>query len=414
MNEHQTTTRQVILFTVMLSFFVSLIGTVLGLGILGPLFNAGEDVISPFVFNRPRTLERIIEKIIPGETSERILRQDELVVKTVEMASPAVVSVIATKLVPVIEQFYVEPFGDEMPGFRIPQFRQKGTQEKQISAGTGFLVSSDGLIITNKHVVADTEAEYTVLLNNGEKKSAKVLARDALQDIAILKIEGSNFPIVPLGDSSQIKIGQSAIAIGNALGEFSNTVSVGIVSGLHRSIVAGGNRGSEEHLQELIQTDAAINPGNSGGPLLNLRGEVIGINTAMAQGAENIGFALPINKAKRDLENVKQYGKIMYPFLGVRYIIVTKEIAEKEKLGRDYGALLVGKEGESAVVPESPAQKAGLKDRDIVLELNGERIDADHLFASLIEKYNVGAEIRLKVFRDGKEFEIKVTLQEKK
>lgn len=414
MNEHQTTTRQVVIFTVMLSFFVSLIGTVLGLGILGPLFSEGENVIRPFVFNRPRTLERIIEKITPGETQERILRQDELVVKAVETASPAVVSVVATKLVPVIEQFFVELFGDEMPGFRVPQFRQKGTQEQEVSAGTGFLVSADGLIITNKHVVADTEAEYTVLLNNGQKKPAKVLARDALQDIAILKIEGSDFPILPLGDSGKIKIGQSVIAIGNALGEFTNTVSVGIVSGLHRSIMAEGNRGSEEQLRELIQTDAAINPGNSGGPLLNLRGEVIGINTAMARGAENIGFAFPINKAKRDLENVKQYGKIIYPFLGVRYIIVTKEVAEKEKLGRDYGILLVGKTGEPAVVLGSPAEKAGLKDHDIILELNGEKIDAVNTFASLIEKYNADAEIKLKVFREAKEFEVKVTLEERK
>jgi len=157
-----------------------------------------------------------------------------------------------------------------------------------------------------------------------------------------------------------------------------------------------------------------INPGNSGGPLLNIRGEVVGINTAIASGAENIGFAIPINKAKRDLENVKLHGKIIYPFLGVRYITVTKDLAERDKLGRDYGALLRGGEDGPAVVPDSPAAKAGLKAEDIILEINGERIDTEHTLASLIQKYQVGDEVSLKVFREGKEMEVKVKLEERK
>lgn len=419
MDDQHPTTRQVVIFTAVLSFIVSLIGTILTLGILGPILGLTEESGGPFIFNKPAILEKITEK----ETKEKIIRQDELVVQVVEQASPAVVSVVATKDVPIIEQFFVDPFGDdpffrqffgdEGSGFRIPRFRQKGTEKQEISSGTGFIVSEDGLLITNKHVVADTEAEYTALLNDGSKKAARVLARDPLQDLAILKIEGSGYPALRLGDSSGVKIGQSVIAIGNALGEFRNTVSVGVVSGLQRSVIARG-AGGPESLQELIQTDAAINPGNSGGPLLNLRGEVVGINTAIAQGAENIGFAIPVNKAKRALEDVKATGKIIYPFLGVRYLSVTKDLAERDKLGRDYGALLRGGEDGPAVVPDSPAAKAGLKAEDIILEINGQRIDQEHTLASLIQKYKVGDEITLKVFREGKEIEVKAVLEERK
>ncbi|MBI2640582.1 MAG: trypsin-like peptidase domain-containing protein [Candidatus Sungbacteria bacterium] len=389
----------------------------------GPALGLGEETSGPLLFNRPTILEKITETIIPKET-ERIVRQDELAVKVVEEASPAVVSVVASKDVPVIERFFVDPFaddplfrqffGDGGSGFRIPQFRQKGTQRQEISSGTGFIVSADGMVITNRHVVADTEAEYTALFNDGSKKPAKVLARDSLQDIAILKIEGSGLPFLRLGDSSKVKIGQTAIAIGNALGEYRNTVSVGVVSGLQRSVVASGAATGPEMLQELIQTDAAINPGNSGGPLLNISGEVIGVNTAVAQGAENIGFAIPVNKARRDLENVQKLGRIVYPFLGVRYTSITRDLAEKQKLGRDYGALIAPSDNEPAIVSGSPAEKAGIRGGDILLEFNGERIDADHQLASLIQKYQIGEEVTLKVFRDGKEIELKVKLEERK
>ncbi len=423
MDENQPTTRQLVLFTVILSFIVSMIGTVLALGVAGPLFGFGEGGDSaPFIFQKPKILERITEKIT--ETSERILREDELVVQVVEEASPGVVSVIATKDVPVVERFFVDPFaddpffrqffGEEGSGLRVPQFRQKGTEKQEISSGTGFIVSSEGHLITNKHVVSDAGADYTVFLNDGRKKAAQVLARDPINDLAVLKIEGTGYSAVRLGDSSKVKIGQAAIAIGNALGEFRNTVSVGVVSGLHRTVIARGAGVGPETLQELIQTDAAINPGNSGGPLLNLRGEVIGINTAMAQGAENIGFAIPVNKAKRDLESVRTEGKIIYPFLGVRYVVITKEVQEKEKLGRDYGVLLMSGESDPAVVSGSPAEKAGLKEKDIILEFNGERITPEQTLSSFIQKYQVGQEVTLKIFRDGKEFEVKATLEERK
>lgn len=422
MNDTQPTTKQIVFFAVVLSFIVSVVGTVLTFGVLGPL--AGAESGGQFVFNRPQILERIRETITQTETAERILRQDELVVKVVEEAAPAVVSVVATKDVPVIERFFVDPFGgdpllreffgDGGSGFRIPQFRQRGTQKQEIGAGTGFIVSGDGMVVTNKHVVADAEAEYTVLMNDGKKKPAKVLARDPLQDLAVLKIEGTDMPAVRLGDSLGVKIGQSVIAIGNALGEFSNTVSVGVVSGLHRSVVASGGAGGPETLQELIQTDAAINPGNSGGPLLNLRGEVIGINTAIAQGAENIGFAIPVNNAKRAIESVKQTGRISYPFLGVRYVIITKDLAQQRGLGRDFGALLAAGDGEPAVVADSPAGRAGLRAGDIILEFGGERIDTTNTLAVIIRKYSAGQDVTLKIFREAKEFEVRVKLDERK
>ncbi len=422
MDENQPTTKQLIVFTVVLSFIVSIIGTVLALGVFGPLLGLGEGGGAPLIFNKP--IEKIIETITQKETSERVLKQDEVVVKVVEETSPAVVSIVASKDVPVVEQFFIDPFGndplfkqffgEDIPGLRIPQFRQKGTQKQDVSSGTGFIVSQDGLLLTNKHVVSDVEAEYTVLMNDGRKKTAKVLARDPLQDLAVLKIEGSDYPSVKLGDSDQIKIGQTVIAIGNALGEFRNTVSVGVVSGLQRSVVASGAEGGPEILQELIQTDAAINPGNSGGPLINIHGEVIGINTAVARGAENIGFAILINKAKSDLENVKKHGRIIYPYLGVRYIAVTKELAEKEKLGRDYGALIRGSAEDPAVVSGSPADKAGLRAGDIILEFNKERIDQNRTLGSFVQKFQVGDEVTLKIFRDGKETEVQVKLEERK
>lgn len=352
-----------------------------------------------------------------------IKRMDEVIVGVVEKVSPAVVSVVATKDIPVIERVWVDPFADDPlfkqffgdSGFRVPQLREKGTQKQQVSSGSGFIVSRDGLVVTNKHVVADTSAAYSVLMLDGSRFDADVLARDPFQDIAVLKIksEARSFPFLALGDSENLKIGQTVIAIGNALGEFQNTVSVGIISGLHRSIVASSPAGPAEELREVIQTDAAINPGNSGGPLLNMLGEVIGVNTAIAQAAENIGFALPIRFAKKGVRDVERFGKIVYPFLGVRYVLLTDTNQKQFESSINYGALLKkGESGESAVYANSPAAVAGLQEGDIIIEFDGKRIDVKTPLASIIMQYSVGDTIDLKIFRNNGTITVSVTLTE--
>ena len=352
---------------------------------------------------------QVIEKYIPQTT------QEQMIVDIVKKYQDAVVSVIASKDLPVLEQYYANPFeGFGFPGdlfgqgFQIPQYRQKGTEKQEVSSGTGFIVSPDGLVLTNKHVVSEEGAEFTVLMNNGDKYPAKVLAVDPVQDIAVLKIEKKNLAAVALGDSDSIQVGQTVIAIGNSLGEFRNTVSAGVVSGLRRTITAQGG-GEVEILEDLIQTDAAINPGNSGGPLINLKGEV-------TQGAQNIGFALPINKAKKDLDQVKKTGKISYPFLGVRYVLIDKDLQKKNNLPVDYGALVVRGETQTdlAVTPGSPADIAGIVENDIILEANGKKVTKDNSLAKIIQASSVGDELTLKILHKGEEKVIKAKLAERK
>ncbi|MFH1967866.1 MAG: trypsin-like peptidase domain-containing protein, partial [bacterium] len=247
--------------------------------------------------------------------------------------------------------------------------------------------------------------------------SAKVLALDPVQDLAVVQIQGDGktFKPITLGDSSNIQVGQTAIAIGNALGQFTNTVSVGVVSGLQRTIFASDQTGGfSETLQGIIQTDAAINSGNSGGPLLNLKGEVIGINTAMAEEAQSIGFAIPINMAKRAINQVAKTSKIVYPFLGIRYVTVDSQTKKKYNLSVDYGALVIrGSNGEAAVTADSAAKKAGIQEGDIILELNGEKITASNLLSVIILKYSPGGKIILKILRDESELNVEATLGER-
>ncbi len=368
-----------------------------------------------------------------GGTQEYVPQttQEQKIIDAVKLVSPSVVSIIITKDVPILEKFFTNPFeeffGQGSPfQFRVPQIRQKGTEKKEVGGGSGFIVSTDGYVVTNKHVVLDEEADYTVFTNDGKSYPAKVLAKDPLQDLAILKIDQEQivdltgefvakpFVQVRLGDADTLQIGQSVIAIGNALGEFRNTVSVGVISGLGRTITASGGANFVETIEDVIQTDAAINKGNSGGPLLNLAGEVIGINTATVLDAQNIGFAVPVNKVKRDIEQVRSSGKITYPFLGVRYVMVTDTIAKDRNLPVTYGALIEkGDSASPAVTPGSGADKAGMREGDIILEFNGERVTPDNSLAKLIQRYNPRDTVVVKILRGGQEKIVQVTLGER-
>ncbi len=348
------------------------------------------------------------------------INEETLTIQAVQKNRSAVVSVVITKELQQyynatgpnspFDQFFGFPFGFDFGQTQpIPGPKQK----TEVGGGTGFIISADGLIITNKHVVSDEQAEYSVVLNDGKRHDAKVVGRDPFNDIAFLKIEAKNLPVVALGDSSKAQVGETVIAIGYSLGEYSNSVTKGIISGLGRSIVAGGG-GQSEKLENVIQTDAAINPGNSGGPLLNLQGEVIGINTAVNNQGQLVGFAIPINTAKTQITSVKEKGKIVRPYLGVRYILLNEDIAKKNNLPVNYGALIVRGQSQTelAVIPGSPADKADLVENDIILEANGVKINSSHSLSEEITKYQPGDKLNLKVLHDGREKMITVEVGE--
>ena len=271
-------------------------------------------------------------------------------------------------------------------------------------SGSGFFVSSDGYILTNRHVVESDEG-YEITTHEGETYQAEVVSRDIARDLAFLKIEGDGFSTLELADSDGLRLGQTTIAIGYTLGELKNSVSVGVVSGLVRDIWARDGW-SLERLEGMIQTDAAINMGNSGGPLINLKGEVIGINTAKDIDAENVGFAIPINQAKGAIESVLEHGRIITPYIGVRYIMVDEYEMEMRGLPVDYGALIVrGGPEEPAIDQGSPANEAGLREGDIITALNGEVIDDENPLYRAILDYMPGETVELEYMR-GTETEV--------
>lgn len=357
------------------------------------------------------TIQKDVLAALPVALPEAVPAQTESVVSAVKIAKPAVVSIVIYKDVPKYDVSYEQnnditsPLGSLFPGsfFQVPVYTQNGTEHKKVGSGSGFIISSDGLIVTNRHVVADKDATYEVLLNNGTKYTGKVLARDSVYDVALMKITASGLPYLSLGDSDTLDVGQSVVAIGNALGEFKNSVSAGVISGLSRDISAGDNYGSTERLDKVIQTDAAINPGNSGGPLLDLSGKVVGINVAVAQGSSNIGFALPINSVKKIINQVSKTGKIVRPYVGLRYTPINADLKAKNNLPVDYGILVKSgaTDADLAVIPGSPANKAGIVENDIILEVDGKKIDQDQDFSFLIRNRNVGDAITLKVLSKG-------------
>lgn len=331
---------------------------------------------------------------IPADRKQLVVQESSAVVDVAQKVSPSVVSITSK--------------GTSQGFF--------GNTVQSSGAGTGIIITADGLIMTNKHVVDDATAAYTVVTSDGkEYANAKVVSRDPLNDVAFVKISASGLPAAQLGDSSAVKVGQRVVAIGNALGQFQNTVTDGIISGLGRPVTAGdqGSGANSETLTNLFQTDAAINPGNSGGPLVNLDGQVIGINTAVAGQAQNIGFAIPINEAKPLVASVKSSGRIVRPYLGVRYVAITPEIAQANNLTPKDGAWLHSAgDNQPAVQADGPAAKAGLKDDDIITKVGNDKITATNSLQALVGKHKVGDKVDLTIYRDGKNQTITVTLQE--
>ncbi|MFC1686352.1 S1C family serine protease [Patescibacteria group bacterium] len=342
--------------------------------------------IARYVF-QDENAEEVIE-----ETKHVSVEEDSAIIETAQKASPAVVSIIATSKV---QDFLGQSYSEE-------------------SGGTGFIITSDGMIMTNRHVVSNKKGSYKVLTHDGKSYEASVVDLDPVNDIAVIQIEADNLPVVSFGDSDKLQVGQRVVAIGNALGEYDNTVTAGVVSAIGRTISAYDG-GSYEKLEGVIQTDAAINEGNSGGPLVNLEGQIVGINTAIDKGGQLISFAIPSNVVKEAMDSVLEHGRIIRPLLGVRYLEVTKELAELNDLSSEKGALVYsGSSSLLAVIPDSPADKAGLEVNDIITKVNDDEINQENSLSRLLQRHSPGSEIELTIIRDGKEIKVKAKLEEAK
>ncbi|MBU0619024.1 trypsin-like peptidase domain-containing protein [Patescibacteria group bacterium] len=336
----------------------------------------------------------------------RVVNEENVVIEVVEQVTPSVVTVgIKTR------QRIIDPGSFSFDPFDFFGFRQPTVQEKEVEQdiGSGFIVSAEGLVVTNKHVVADIEAEYKVITADDREYPVEKIYRDPINDLAILKIsalDGMNLQPVDLGDSEALKVGQFVIAIGTALGEFRSTVTTGVISGLGRGIQAGnGFSGQVESLDNVIQTDAAINPGNSGGPLLNSVGEVIAVNVATTQGAENIGFAIPINIVRQSLEEFEETGSFSRAFLGVRYKMIDQRTAILNEVPE--GAYVV------EVIADSPADKSGIQEGDILIAIDGQVLkQAEAGLIEIINHKKAGEEVKIELWRDGETRELKIRLEE--
>ena len=280
------------------------------------------------------------------------------------------------------------------------------------AAGTGIIISKDGYILTNKHVVSGATTVEVVTSDGTTYDNVQIVGADSLNDVAYLKIANvNNLTAATMGDSATTRVGQQVIAIGNALGQYQNTVSSGIISGKGRPVSASDETGSSsETLTDLLQTDAAINSGNSGGPLLNSSGQVIGMNTAVASNAEGIGFAIPINATKGTTKMVLAGKGVQRAYLGVQYISITAAIAKQYDLSSKQGAYITAMSDSSSVVAGSPADKAGLRDKDIITKINGETIGTDGGMSSVIGEYAPGDTVEVTYLRNGTEHTTKVTL----
>lgn len=344
------------------------------------------------------------EGVLVPKTRE-IVNEESVITRVVEKVTPSVVTVSMSKIKIVNDPFANFDFFFDFFGGQRNQTQKEEKIEQDI--GTGFIISEDGLIVTNKHVVADSEAKYKVVIGKDEVAEVVNIYRDPLTDLAILKVDKNGLTPIIMGDSDNLKVGQLVVAIGTALGEFRSTVTTGVISGLGRGIVAGSPFSGSEKLENVIQTDAAINPGNSGGPLLSSSGEVIGVNVAVSQQGQNIGFALPINLVKDSINNFKTTGEFDRPYMGVVYQMISKQAALLNEVPQ--GAYI------QEVVKDSPAEKAGILVGDIITEIAGTKLndEKDNSFINIVNKYKIGDEILVKIWRNNGEISLRVKLEKR-
>lgn len=339
---------------------------------------------------------------LPSIENQSIVYEESVIIDVVDKSLPSVVT-IGISTTRTSDSLEIDPFDPFGPFRRTPGEERKIEQ----NIGSGFIVSSDGLIITNKHVVSETDAEYKVLTNDKKEYKVEKIYRDGLNDLAIIKINANNLKPLALGDSTKLKLGQMAIAIGTPLGEFQNTVTQGIISGLGRGITAGSPfEGFVEKLDNVIQTDAAISPGNSGGPLLNSKAQAVGVNTAIAAEGQNIGFAIPINIVKDLIETFnKNGGTFERPYIGVRYQMIDRRAALLNELPE--GAYV------EEVIEGSPADDAGIVENDIITHFDGSRLTGsdDQALAKTILNKKIGDTVEAKIWRDGEILTVNLTLE---
>ncbi len=340
--------------------------------------------------------------------------EENAVIRLVRNAKPAIVAVLVYSDSPQLLAD-LSSGGSGSPADNGLTPTDSTSTAQQIGGGTGFFLTEDGTLVTNRHVVDFDRATFRVVLSSGQTYPATLLGKDPVLDLAFLKVDGHGFPFLSFADSDKLNPGQSVIAIGNAFDEFRNSVTKGIVSGLNRRVYAGDGT-TAEFIEEAIQTDAAINPGNSGGPLLDLNGDVVGLNTAVSEQGQLIGFALPSNVVRRDADMMKQIGRIVRPYLGVRYQIITNDYVQQNHLAVDHGALVVrgSQKNDTATSPGSPAEKAGIIEGDVILEVDGQVINEEHSLSAILGRYTPGETVTLKIFHGGSEKLVSVTLTELK
>jgi serine protease Do len=417
---------KLIILIIILSFLFGILGSVVSdRFILPQIYN---NFYGHYTNNNTNATRPIIEPTKVIETTA-----ESSIIDVAKEVSPSVVSIVITKELTTyyndpFNLFFNDPFSNDpffngqQPIPRTPQQAPK-TEKQTVGGGSGFMITQDGLVLTNKHVVDDPQADYTIITKDGTEYKAVVVTKDPLNDMAILRMKTkdgkavSNMPVVKfISDIKNIQVGQMVVAIGNALAQFDNTVTTGVISAKGREITAGGGFGMNvEQLKGLIQTDASINPGNSGGPLVSLSGEVLGINTAIASGAQGIGFAIPLDEQtiNRILQQIQQYGKIVRPYLGVRYVMITPDMNKQYNLGTNQGAWIKADQDLPPVVAGTPAAKAGLKGGDIVTKVDGKALDDKYTLQDAVAEKNPGDTITLTILRDGKEQELSVHLEER-